>query len=492
MGTAVVAALVVQFPSAAMAKSATQIAQIAQVTTVQINSTDGLTPGGSGVIVAKQGNTYTVLTANHVVCQKILPMSPCREDVAYTVRTHTAQEYPVVGWKSLSVSPTDPDLAIVTFESAQNYSIAPLGDSQQAVVGTPIFVSGFPASAERQGSQRDWQFSNGLVTSRPSERPWGYTLVYNAVTWRGMSGGPVFDEEGRTIGIHGTGENGASTTSESASGEDVIKTGFNAAIPINTFLNLRDRIDIDMANLTVDSTPPTENSAARIDNPESAQDYNNRGLIQSGDGKFSEALAAFDRAIELDSEYTEAYFNRGNIYFQQGNYDRALADYNQAILHDPDFHLAYGNRALVQSSRGDYSSAIADWTELIERDRADALTYFDRGLAYSRLRNWSAARDDSNQAIQLDPNLAKAYNLRGDVRVELGDSAGALEDYTQAIERDPSDGLAYNNRAVLWVEMGNVSGACQDLAQAAQLLLEQGKSAQHQQVLANLQQLRCP
>lgn len=177
MGTAVVAALVFQFPTAATAKSPTQIAQIAQVTTVQINSTDGLTPGGSGVIVAKAGNTYTVLTANHVVCQKILPMSPCREDIAYSVKTHTGQEYPVVGWKSLSVSQNDPDLAIVTFDSPENYTAAALGNSQQAVVGAPIFVSGFPASAERQGSQRDWQFSNGLVTSRPSERPQGYTYA---------------------------------------------------------------------------------------------------------------------------------------------------------------------------------------------------------------------------------------------------------------------------------------------------------------------------
>jgi len=41
-----------------------EIAQIAFPTTVQINNVVG---GSSGVIIARTGNTYTVLTANHVV-----------------------------------------------------------------------------------------------------------------------------------------------------------------------------------------------------------------------------------------------------------------------------------------------------------------------------------------------------------------------------------------------------------------------------------------
>lgn len=492
MVTPVVAALVVLLPTGAIAKSAIEIAQIARETTVQINGDSNLTPGGSGAIVAKDGNTYTVLTANHVVCQKILPMSPCREDVTYTIRTHDGRDHPVLSWKTLYMNETDPDLAIVTFESSENYTVSALGDSQQAVVGSSIFVSGFPAPEDRQGSLRDWHFSSGLVTSRPSQRPQGYTLVYDAVTWGGMSGGPVFDTEGRTIGIHGTGESGRSFVSESASQEVVLKTGFNAAIPINTFMNLKDRLDFDVASLTVDTAPPTENSAAGIEEPESARDYNNRGLIQSANGNFSAAFVEFDRAIELDSQYSEAYFNRGNIYFQQGNYELALADYNQAVTHNPDFDLAYTNRALAKIRRGDYTGAIDDWTYFIDKGRGDALTYFHRGLAYSRLRNWSAVQADTTRAIQLEPNLAKAYNLRGDARVELGDSIGGIEDYTGAIDRDPSYGLAYNNRAVLLLESGDRTGACEDLGTAAQLLLEQGNSGQYQQVLDNLQQLRCP
>lgn len=62
----------------------------------------------------------------------------------------------------------------------------------------------------------------------------GYSLRYNAVTRGGMSGGPVFDQDGRVIGIRGQGDiTGAVQT---ASGEvEVLKTGFNAAIPSQSF-----------------------------------------------------------------------------------------------------------------------------------------------------------------------------------------------------------------------------------------------------------------
>ncbi len=43
------------------------IRDILKKTTVQIN-TDA-NPGGSGVIIQKEGNTYSVLTAKHVVCE---------------------------------------------------------------------------------------------------------------------------------------------------------------------------------------------------------------------------------------------------------------------------------------------------------------------------------------------------------------------------------------------------------------------------------------
>jgi S1-C subfamily serine protease len=62
-------------------------------------------------------------------------------------------------------------------------------------------------------------------------------LVHNANTYIGNSGGPIFDSNGRLIAIHGLAD-ASGLLSDSVS-STIQKTGFNAAIPINTFLSLQ-------------------------------------------------------------------------------------------------------------------------------------------------------------------------------------------------------------------------------------------------------------
>ena len=117
-GTATVVTLVVSQSAIVLAKTAQQVAAIAEPITVQINSPLG---DGSGVIIAKNGKVYTVLTVNHVV-----------EDpnVKYTVRTSDGNSHPQTKIVRLQNDDKEPDLAIIQFESSQNYPIATLGNSE--------------------------------------------------------------------------------------------------------------------------------------------------------------------------------------------------------------------------------------------------------------------------------------------------------------------------------------------------------------------------
>jgi hypothetical protein len=96
--TAIVAAIVISIPTpAADPISLQKIAQIAKNTSVQINAEGDITPGGSGVIIARQGNTYTVLTANHVVCDVLDRPGEivCAKDITYSIRTNTGKDYEI-------------------------------------------------------------------------------------------------------------------------------------------------------------------------------------------------------------------------------------------------------------------------------------------------------------------------------------------------------------------------------------------------------------
>ncbi len=81
--------------------------------------------------------------------------------------------------------------------------------------------------------------------------------------------------------------------------------------------------------------------------PHKARPYNNLGVIYSQQGNMAQALADYNKAIEIYPGYANAYNNRANVYFQQGDITQAIADYNKAIELDPSYADAYHNRALA-------------------------------------------------------------------------------------------------------------------------------------------------
>ena len=225
---AVTVAAVVGQQYAACAKTAQEIAQLAILTTVEVNNTLGFSASGSGVIIAKQGNIYTVLTTNHVVA------SLAQE---YSIRTHLEKNYRAIRIQRLPKNDRDIDLALVQFQSREQYPVAPMGESERAVVGSTIYVAGYPLPIAF-GSERKLEFTGGIVSSRLGRTSSGYGLRYQAVTRRGMSGGPVFDADGRVVGIHGQGDTVGTVRSQWNGQMEEIKTGLNSAIPIDAFTAL--------------------------------------------------------------------------------------------------------------------------------------------------------------------------------------------------------------------------------------------------------------
>lgn len=230
---------------AASAKTAQEIAQLAMFTTVEVNNTLGFSGSGSGVIIAKQGNIYTVLTANHVVA------SLAQE---YSIRTHLEKNYTAIRIQRLPKNDRDLDLALMQFQSREQYPVAPMGESERAVVGSTIYVAGYPLPIA-SGFERKLEFTTGIISSRLDRASSGYGLRYQAVTRRGMSGGPVFDADGKIVGIHGQGDTVGTIMSQFNGQIEEIKTGLNAAIPIDAFMVLlsqtnRNSFDI-LSNLSI-------------------------------------------------------------------------------------------------------------------------------------------------------------------------------------------------------------------------------------------------
>jgi tetratricopeptide (TPR) repeat protein len=73
----------------------------------------------------------------------------------------------------------------------------------------------------------------------------------------------------------------------------------------------------------------------------------------------------YSKAIELNSEYTNAYINRGNVYCDLKSYERAIEDYNKATEIKPDHATAYLNLAEVYVITGQYEKALETIKKLL-------------------------------------------------------------------------------------------------------------------------------
>lgn len=140
---------------------------------------------GSGIIIQRKGQSYTVLTNAHVL----------RMGGNYQIQTPDGKIYP--GQTIKAVNFNDDDLGLLNFKSSSNYAIASIAKSPLAV-GEKTFAAGFPHES------KTWSFTTGKIDYiLPKSFQGGYQVGYSNDILKGMSGGPVLNQRGELVAING-------------------------------------------------------------------------------------------------------------------------------------------------------------------------------------------------------------------------------------------------------------------------------------------------
>jgi tetratricopeptide (TPR) repeat protein len=515
------------------AKTPAEIEQIAQSVSVEMIS--GV---GSGVLVHRQGDLYTVVTNRHVVCKR---KELCEESgvrSSYQLKTADGQVYQV-GRSAIKLlkdaGGNKLDLAIVQFRSSRNYAVAQVAEPGSLKVEDVVYTAGFP---KREGFLFGQGKAQAVVNKRLVGDGGGYTVIYNAPTLPGMSGGGAFNSEGRLVAIHGQGDKFTDNTEAGSSyfrAQVNSKIGYNRGIPIRWVVRglgergilvgrlLRAVQEGEVAAATADEffiagfnkfVDPGENvregrkeairqlSRAIALNPKYTTAYFMRAYINEDLGNYSSSLADYNQVIALNPNHADAYSNRGLLKKNRLNDPQgALSDYNQAITLSPKDPDAYSNRGLLKVDKlNDLQGALADYNQAISLQERSANTlnpkyavaYYNRGLLKAdKLNDLQGALADYNQAIALNPKYAKAYYNRGLLKQEkLNDLQGALADYNQAIYLNPQDADAYHNRGILkYNKLKDRPGGIADLRTAVRLYRSQGNTLEAQEILDALRQI---
>ncbi|HBW57451.1 MAG TPA: pilus assembly protein PilF, partial [Oscillatoriales bacterium UBA8482] len=212
--------------------------------------------------------------------------------------------------------------------------------------------------------------------------------------------------------------------SDSGNGQfTLVKSEINSAIPINTFIALKPQIRQVNTTVTVNNT--ANSRVANLNNPSTAADYVNRGVVRYDSKDYQGAISDFNKAIKINPNYAMAYNNRGNARSNLKDYQGAISDYDKALKIDPNFAMAYNNRGLARNNLKDYQGAISDYDKAIKIDPNYADGYVNRGSARSKLKDYQGAISDYDKALKIDSNDAITYAGRGNARYDLKDYQGA-------------------------------------------------------------------
>ena len=448
-----------------------KIDSIAEKISVRIDSKNN--GNGSGVIVAHNEDTYYVATAGHVV----------ENQDDYTVVTPDGQSYSVA--KATIKTFEEIDLAVVQFHSKQAYTVATLGEYDLNydvnIQARWVFVSGFP------GKQAETKQPPRLLTAgavQPKNQSIfmakdsysltnGYGLLYTNQSFPGMSGGAVLDTQGRVVGIN-TGAEDEIVVGKTGDVAE-ISLGYSLGVPINTLVGLANSAKINSGWLQQDSSQPSKLTEAEIasvveqlfDFPAPSSNTTEVDWLNYGNQlwrgfRFDRAVAAFERAVQLNPNSYRAYYGKGLAFFNQKKDRQANDAFAQATKLAPDFYPAWLWLGRSFSYLKQYSQALNAYDQAIQLSPKDFVSYTKRGGVFIDLKRYREAIADFNQAIKLDPNNAEAYNNRGNVYLNLKDYQRAIADYSQAIKLDPNNAEAYNNRGNVYLSLKDYQKAIAD------------------------------
>ncbi|HLG83312.1 MAG TPA: tetratricopeptide repeat protein [Bradyrhizobium sp.] len=200
--------------------------------------------------------------------------------------------------------------------------------------------------------------------------------------------------------------------------------------------------------------------------PEIAEIHNDRGVILAANGRLTEALACFEKALALKSGYPEARANLARSLRSLGRLDEAARQFESVLREAPQAVPVHLELAATLEAAGDPAQA--------EQHLRQALAlqpgFFEACLHLARLlqtqHRAADALEFAERAAALRPDSAGALNNLGNVLRALGRSEQAIARYADALRIDPNFVMAHYNCGLVLRSQARIAEAREHFARA--------------------------
>jgi stress-induced-phosphoprotein 1 len=189
--------------------------------------------------------------------------------------------------------------------------------------------------------------------------------------------------------------------------------------------------------------------------------------------QFNEAIAAYDKAIELDPANCVFYNNKSAVHMEQGEFDKARDLAHKAI------EIGRENRAEYTQIAKFYSRIATCYEK--EKDLDQALKWYNKSLSEHRdkktlekVTKIEKEKKESDRRAYFNREKAEEERAEGNDLFKKGKFPEALKHYNEGIKRTPDDDKEtlskfYSNRAGAYMKLMDFNRAQKDCEECLKL-----------------------
>ena len=203
--------------------------------------------------------------------------------------------------------------------------------------------------------------------------------------------------------------------------------------------------------------------------------YVHLGAAYIGMKAYQNAIDALENAVTLEPDLVDAHYHLGHAYVEQGAYDKAIPHLERAITIAPNLKRAHYNLARAYRESGNLEAATHAVTETLRLDSnyqpahklADTIkqAHYNRGITYLNDERYSEALTAFQSAITLDPDFTTAHYHLGFTYLKMETYPHAVDTLRKTIALDPTYVAAHHALALAYFgqqELGKARDAARD------------------------------
>ena len=177
--------------------------------------------------------------------------------------------------------------------------------------------------------------------------------------------------------------------------------------------------------------------------------------------QWKKAFQACQEILKIAPATAEAYKFLGKILQTQGRVTDSMGFYAKAIMLRPNYPEVYSNLGSLYAKKGEWESAVEYYQKAIEQDKNFAVAYLNLSKVWKRLKRADSEMNCLATALRLEPKLgqAKEHYRVAQYFESVSDRESAIVFYRQTIEQAPTFVAAHQRLADLLEDSGDWQGA---------------------------------